>query len=96
MTGRSHMFVLLLSGSDPYHSYPIITEICPPSTEYERIAAGLSDALDFSRTIGAYPGGAYETGGGKGPLGEVDFYTRYSNQRRSMTRWYDLLAAMRV
>lgn len=46
--------------------------------EFERITAGLSDALDFTSTIGA-PGSAspYEAGGGKGVLGEVDFYSSH-------------------
>lgn len=42
---------------------------------------GLSDALDFSRTIGVDAGvaNAYERGGGRGTLGEVDFYTRQAS-----------------
>ena len=47
--------------------------------EFERITEGLSDALDFTKTIGANLGGesvGYEQGGGKGVLGEVDFYSR--------------------
>lgn len=37
------------------------------SSEFERISEGLSDALDFSRTIGADVGDSqYESGGGKG------------------------------
>lgn len=45
--------------------------------EFETIVDGLSDALDFSRTIGADAGShPYERGGGRGTLGEVDFYTR--------------------
>lgn len=40
---------------------------------------GLSDALDFSHTIGVDAGqsASYEQGGGKGVLGEIDFYTRF-------------------
>lgn len=45
--------------------------------EFERITEGLADALDFSRTIGAGEGIAFEQGGPKGVHGEVDFYTRY-------------------
>ncbi|KIM36919.1 hypothetical protein M413DRAFT_77655 [Hebeloma cylindrosporum] len=47
--------------------------------EFETIVDGLSDALDFSRTIGVDAGGAnaYECGGGRGTLGEVDFYTSH-------------------
>lgn len=45
--------------------------------EFEVIVEGLSDALDFSRTIGAAADSAsFEHGGGRGAVGEVDFYTR--------------------
>ena len=56
-------------------------EIC--RREFETIVDGLSDALDFSRTIGVDAGvaNAYECGGGRGTLGEVDFYTRYAPPR---------------
>lgn len=46
------------------------------SYEFEQILDGLSDALDFSRTIGAAAVTPYERGGGRNTLGEVDFYTR--------------------
>uniref|UniRef100_A0A8H8CQP0 Phospho-2-dehydro-3-deoxyheptonate aldolase n=1 Tax=Psilocybe cubensis TaxID=181762 RepID=A0A8H8CQP0_PSICU len=47
--------------------------------EFETIIDGLSDALDFSRTIGADAAASipYELGGGRGTLGEVDFYTSH-------------------
>jgi 3-deoxy-7-phosphoheptulonate synthase len=45
--------------------------------EFESIVDGLSDALDFSRTIGADSTTAYEQGGVKGTFGEVDFYTSH-------------------
>ncbi|PPQ83720.1 hypothetical protein CVT25_006124 [Psilocybe cyanescens] len=47
--------------------------------EFETIIDGLSDALDFSRTIGADAAASipYEQGGGRGTLGEVDFYTSH-------------------
>ncbi|KZT70252.1 DAHP synthetase [Daedalea quercina L-15889] len=49
--------------------------------EFERITEGLSDALDFTRTIGFGADGgdrlSYEQGGGRGVLGEVDFYTSH-------------------
>lgn len=48
-------------------------------SEFEKITEGLSDALDFTRTIGVGSGGEsmpFERGGGRGVLGEVDFYTR--------------------
>lgn len=46
--------------------------------EFETIVDGLSDALDFSQTIGVDASASlpYEQGGGRGTLGEVDFYTR--------------------
>jgi hypothetical protein len=47
--------------------------------EFETITEGLADALDFTRTIGFDSGRGsvgYERGGGRGVLGEVDFYTR--------------------
>ncbi|KAG9120194.1 hypothetical protein FRC07_004400, partial [Ceratobasidium sp. 392] len=47
--------------------------------EFERISEGLSDALDFCRTVGANESaaGGFESGGGRGVLGEVDFYTSH-------------------
>jgi hypothetical protein len=45
-------------------------------TEFEKIVDGLSDALDFAKTIGVESNIAYEQGGGRGTMGEVDFYTR--------------------
>ena len=47
--------------------------------EFERITEGLSDALGFTRTIGFWQESTpYERGGGRGALGEVDFYTRFA------------------
>lgn len=49
-------------------------------TEFERITEGLSDALDFSHTIGVNSGrdgSSFEQGGGRGAVGEVDFYTSH-------------------
>ena len=46
------------------------------SREFETIVDGLSDALDFSRTIGVDSSPSYEQGGGRGALRDVDFYTR--------------------
>lgn len=51
----------------------------PHRQEFENIVDGLSDALDFSRTIGVDNTASYEQGGGRGTLGEVDFYTRWVN-----------------
>ncbi|KAF7331389.1 Phospho-2-dehydro-3-deoxyheptonate aldolase [Mycena kentingensis (nom. inval.)] len=45
--------------------------------EFEQIVDSLSDALDFSRTIGVESGPAFERGGARGTVGEVDFYTRH-------------------
>ncbi|KAK7458115.1 hypothetical protein VKT23_010023 [Stygiomarasmius scandens] len=46
--------------------------------EFENIVDSLSDALDFSHTIGAEAGSAsYERGGMRGTVGEVDFYTSH-------------------
>lgn len=48
--------------------------------EFEEIVTNLSDALDFSRTIGIEMGSesaiGYERGGGLGTIGAVDLYTR--------------------
>ncbi|EEB88167.1 hypothetical protein MPER_14141, partial [Moniliophthora perniciosa FA553] len=45
--------------------------------EFEAIVENLSDALDFSRTIGAENGASFERGGMRGTVGEVDFYTSH-------------------
>ncbi|KAG8994588.1 hypothetical protein FRB94_009774 [Tulasnella sp. JGI-2019a] len=64
--------------------------------EFENISNGLADALDFCRTIGAEPGGlsggaAYENGGARGVLGEVDLYTSHEGlmleYEEALTRW---------
>lgn len=48
--------------------------------EFEEIVTNLSDALDFSKTIGIETGSesavAYERGGGLGTFGAVDLYVR--------------------
>ena len=46
------------------------------SQEFETITEGLSDALDFSRTIGVDGNASFERGGARSTVGEVDFYTR--------------------
>ncbi|PSR84471.1 hypothetical protein PHLCEN_2v5429 [Hermanssonia centrifuga] len=63
--------------------------------EFERISDGLSDALGFTRTIGVGMENApYEKGGGRGVLGEVDFYTSHEglmlNYEEAMTREFPL------
>ena len=47
------------------------------SQEFETITEGLSDALDFSRTIGVDGNAPFERGGARSTVGEVDFYTRF-------------------
>ncbi|KAG2130753.1 DAHP synthetase [Suillus clintonianus] len=62
-------------------------------SEFEKITEGLSDALDFSHTIGADSGKEnvpFDRGGGRGVLGEVDFYTSHEglmlDWEQAMTR----------
>ncbi|PFH45539.1 hypothetical protein AMATHDRAFT_158797 [Amanita thiersii Skay4041] len=61
--------------------------------EFEAIVQGLSDALDFSSTIGADLTASYERGGAKGTLGEVDFYTSHEglmlDYEEALTRLFD-------
>lgn len=61
--------------------------------EFEKITQGLSNALDFSHTIGIDSGkesAPYERGGGRGVLREVDFYTSHEglmlDWEQAMTR----------
>ncbi|TFK64793.1 DAHP synthetase [Pluteus cervinus] len=59
-------------------------------SEFEGIVNGLSDALDFSRTIGMDSLPPFERGGGLGALGEVDFFTSHEGlmleYEQSLTR----------
>lgn len=57
------------------------------SSEFERISGSLADALDFTSTVGVGDGQPYEAGGGRGVLGEVDFYTRYAYNTCSLLAW---------
>lgn len=66
--------------------------------EFEKITQGLSDALDFSHTIGADSGREnvpFDQGGGRGVLGEVDFYTSHEglmlDWEQAMTREVDII-----
>ncbi|EIW74618.1 DAHP synthetase [Coniophora puteana RWD-64-598 SS2] len=77
---------LLTSGfASLHHRHPrdwSLSHVRSPSlrSEFENIAEGLADALDFSSTIGVDSGKGnvpFERGGGKGVLGEVDFYTSH-------------------
>ncbi|TFK33646.1 DAHP synthetase [Crucibulum laeve] len=62
--------------------------------EFETIVDGLSDALDFSHTIGVESTASYEKGGGHGTLGEVDFYTSHEglmlNYEEALTREFPI------
>ncbi|KAG1842331.1 DAHP synthetase [Suillus subluteus] len=66
-------------------------------SEFEIITRGLSDALDFSHTIGADLGREsvpFDRGGGRGVLGEVDFYTSHEGLKldweQAMSREVDI------
>ncbi|KAH8832749.1 DAHP synthetase [Flagelloscypha sp. PMI_526] len=63
-------------------------------SEFKTIVDGLSDALDFSSTIGAASTVAYENGGGLSTLSEVDFYTSHEglmlNYEESLTRKFPI------
>ncbi|KAJ7268594.1 DAHP synthetase [Mycena rebaudengoi] len=77
----NHVRGLLTSGFASLH-HPrdwSLSHVRSPSLrkEFETIVDGLSDALDFSRTIGVESGPAFERGGGRGTVGEVDFYTSH-------------------
>ncbi|KIM73525.1 hypothetical protein PILCRDRAFT_726918 [Piloderma croceum F 1598] len=69
--------------------------------EFETITEGLSDALDFSRTIGVDSGRestSFEQGGGRSVLGEVDFYTSHEglmlDYEQSLTRQFPVPASV--
>ncbi|KAG2014985.1 phospho-2-dehydro-3-deoxyheptonate aldolase, variant 2 [Coprinopsis cinerea AmutBmut pab1-1] len=68
-------------------------------TEFEKIVDGLSDALDFSRTIGMDSSVSYEQGGGRGTLGEVDFYTSHEGlmlpYEEALTREFSVPSSIR-
>ncbi|KAH9854936.1 DAHP synthetase [Lenzites betulinus] len=78
----NHLRSLLTSGFASLH-HPqdwSLTHVRSPALreEFERITEGLSDALEFTRTIGlGKESVSYEQGGGRGTLGEVDFYTSH-------------------
>ncbi|KAJ6570335.1 DAHP synthetase [Mycena sp. CBHHK59/15] len=77
----NHVRSLLTSGFASLHhpSDWSLNHVRSPSLrkEFENIVEGLSDALDFSRTIGVESGPSFEQGGGRGTVGEVDFYTSH-------------------
>ncbi|KAF9456889.1 DAHP synthetase [Collybia nuda] len=80
-TTLNHVRSLLTSGFASLHhpSDWSLNHVRSPSLrhEFETIVEGLSDALDFSRTIGVDSSASYERGGGRGTVGEVDFYTSH-------------------
>ncbi|KAJ7035830.1 DAHP synthetase [Mycena alexandri] len=67
------------------------------SKEFEHIVEGLSDALDFSRTIGVESGPSFEQGGDRGTVGGVDFYTSHEGlmleYEQALTRAFPLPSA---
>ncbi|KZT06458.1 DAHP synthetase [Laetiporus sulphureus 93-53] len=67
--------------------------------EFERITEGLSDALDFTRTIGlGSQHTSYEQGGGRGVLGEADFFTSHEGLlldfEEAMTREFPIPSSL--
>ncbi|KAN0137910.1 DAHP synthetase [Lactarius tabidus] len=97
----NHIRGLLTSGFASLH-HPrdwSLLHVRSPSLkdEYEAISQGLSDALDFTRTIGLASGReaqSYERGGGRGALGEADLYTSHEglllDYEEAMTRMYSI------
>lgn len=81
-TTLNYVRSLLTSGFASLH-HPkdwSLTHVRSPALreEFDRITDGLSDALEFTRTIGIGKDSiSYEQGGGRGALGEVDFYTSH-------------------
>lgn len=78
----------------PYVYTPLNGSIYPTSKEFEHIVEGLSDALDFSRTIGIESMPPYEQGGAREAVGEVDFYTSHEglmlDYEQALTREFPL------
>ncbi|PCH40725.1 DAHP synthetase [Wolfiporia cocos MD-104 SS10] len=67
--------------------------------EFEKMTEGLSDALDFTRTIGfGAHQTSYEQGGGRGVLGEVDFFTSHEGLmldfEEAMTRKFPISSSL--
>ncbi|KAJ4466457.1 DAHP synthetase [Lentinula edodes] len=78
-TTLNHVRGLLTSGFASLHQPRdwSLSHVRSPSlrNEFESIVEDLTDALDFSRTIGQDAGASFELGGAKSTVGEVDFYT---------------------
>ncbi|KAI8982777.1 DAHP synthetase [Trametes punicea] len=102
-TTLNHVRSLLTSGFASLH-HPkdwSLTHVRSPALreEFERITEGLSDALEFTWTIGLGKDGiSYEQGGGRGPLGEVDFYTSHEGLmldfEEAMTREFPIPSSL--
>ncbi|KAJ7759778.1 DAHP synthetase [Mycena maculata] len=100
-TTLNHVRSLLTSGFASLHhpSDWSLNHVRSPSLrkEFEHIVDGLSDALDFSRTIGVESGPSFELGGGRGTVGEVDFYTSHEGlmleYEQALTRAFPLSSA---
>ncbi|KAJ7091703.1 DAHP synthetase [Mycena crocata] len=97
----NHVRSLLTSGFASLH-HPrdwSLNHVRSPSLrkEFEAIVDGLSDALDFSRTIGVESGPSFVQGGGRGTVGEVDLYTSHEGlmleYEQALTRAFPLPAA---
>ncbi|KIL64040.1 hypothetical protein M378DRAFT_186866 [Amanita muscaria Koide BX008] len=96
-TTLNYVRALLTSGFASLHhpSDWSLSHVRSPSLrrEFESIVASLSDALDFSRTIGVAESGSgrsFEQGGRRGTVGEVEFYTSHEglmlDYEQSLTR----------
>ncbi|KAI0658577.1 DAHP synthetase [Cubamyces menziesii] len=99
----NHVRSLLTSGFASLH-HPrewSLSHVRSPALreEFERITEGLSDALEFTRTIGlGKESVSYEQGGGRGALGEVDFYTSHEGLmldfEEAMTREFPIPSSL--
>ncbi|KAI0355412.1 DAHP synthetase [Trametes cingulata] len=99
----NHVRSLLTSGFASLH-HPkdwSLSHVRSPALreEFERITEGLSDALEFTRTIGiGKESVSYEQGGGRGALGEVDFYTSHEglmlDYEEAMTREFPVPSSL--
>ncbi|KAK0197699.1 DAHP synthetase [Armillaria mellea] len=75
----NHVQGLLTSGFPSLH-HPrdrSFNHVRSSNSEFEFIVGGLSDALDFGRAISGERSPPFEHGGGRGTVGEVDFYTSH-------------------
>ncbi|KAJ7733008.1 DAHP synthetase [Mycena metata] len=98
----NHVRSLLTSGFASLH-HPrdwSLNHVRSPSLrkEFEHIVEGLSDALDFSRTIGVESKPSFEQGGDRSTVGEVDFYTSHEGlmleYEQALTREFPLPSSL--